>query len=104
MHRFKADEAYSVGKPGEPLRSYLDIEAIVDLALAHEVDVIHPGYGFLSENAHFARACQQAGIAFVGPRVDILENLGDKVSARHIADKAKVPILPGSEAPIKRNE
>jgi pyruvate carboxylase len=104
LHRFKADEAYNVGKPGEPLRSYLDIEAIVDLALAHEVDVIHPGYGFLSENAQFARACQKAGITFIGPRVDILESLGDKVSARHIALKAKVPILPGSDAPIKSND
>lgn len=103
LHRFKADEAYNVGKPGEPLRSYLDIEAIVNLAIAHEVDAIHPGYGFLSENAQFARACQKAGITFIGPRVDILESLGDKVSARHIAEKAKVPILPGSEAPIQSN-
>jgi pyruvate carboxylase len=103
LHRFKADEAYDVGKPGEPLRSYLDIDAIVNLAIAHEVDAIHPGYGFLSENAQFARACQKAGITFIGPRVDILESLGDKVSARHIAERAKVPVLPGSAAPIKSN-
>lgn len=103
LHRFKADEAYNVGKAGEPLRSYLDIESIVNLAIAHEVDAIHPGYGFLSENAQFARACQKAGIAFIGPRVDILESLGDKVSARHIAEQAKVPILPGSPAPVKSN-
>src|SRR5262249_44010793 len=103
LHRFKADEAYSVGKPGEPLRSYLDIAAIVDLAIAHEVDAIHPGYGFLSENAQFARACEKAGITFIGPRVDILESLGDKVSARHIAEQAQVPILPGSPAPVKSN-
>src|ERR1700704_3130756 len=96
LHRFKADEAYSVGKPGEPLRSYLDIAAIVRLAREHEIDAIHPGYGFLSENADFARACRNAGIIFVGPRVDILENLGDKVAARAIATKAGVPVLPGS--------
>ena len=68
IHRLKADEAYEVGKPGEPIRSYLNIDAIVDLAKAKDVDAIHPGYGFLSENAEFARACHRAGIVFVGPR------------------------------------
>src|SRR3954470_5432406 len=66
--RLKAEEAYLIGKPGEPIRSYLNIEAIVELARAKEVDAIHPGYGFLSENADFARACLAAGIVFVGPR------------------------------------
>ena len=61
IHRLKADEAYEIGKPGEPIRSYLNIEAIVDLAKAKDVDAIHPGYGFLSENADFARACEAAG-------------------------------------------
>src|SRR6188768_3443640 len=79
LHRFKADEAYRVGKPGEPIRSYLDIEGIVALARQHEIDAIHPGYGFLSENPHFARAVREAGLIFVGPRTDILEQLGDKV-------------------------
>src|SRR5438093_1341525 len=83
LHRFKADEAYRVGKPGEPIRAYLDIDGIVALARQVEVDAIHPGYGFLSENAAFARACRDAGLTFVGPRVDILEQLGDKVVARH---------------------
>src|SRR5207244_613416 len=92
LHRFKADEAYRVGKPGEPIRAYLDIEGIVALAAAHEVDGIHPGYGFLSENAEFAMACQRAGIAFVGPRPDVLEQLGDKVMARGLAGKAEVPV------------
>jgi pyruvate carboxylase len=101
LHRFKADEAYHVGKAGEPIRSYLDLKAIVALAVEHGVDAIHPGYGFLSENAAFARACQEAGIRFVGPRVDILESLGDKVAARRIAAKAGVPILEGSEAPLQ---
>src|SRR5256885_3982742 len=62
LHRFKADEAYRVGTPGEPLRAYLNIDGIIALAQEHEIDAIHPGYGFLSENAAFARACQSAGI------------------------------------------
>jgi pyruvate carboxylase len=103
LHRFKADEAYRVGKPGEPIRAYLDIEGIVRLAKEHDVDAVHPGYGFLSENPHFARACRQAGLIFVGPRTDILEQLGDKVAARAIAQQAGVPVLPGSDAPIKGN-
>jgi pyruvate carboxylase len=98
LHRFKADEAYRVGQPGEPIRAYLDIAGIVALARQHEVDAIHPGYGFLSENASFARACQEAGLIFIGPSVEILEQLGDKVMARNIAQKAGVPVLPGSMA------
>jgi pyruvate carboxylase len=100
LHRFKADEAYRVGKPGEPIRAYLDIPGIVSLAKEVGVDAIHPGYGFLSENAQFAKACSEAGIAFVGPRVQILEQLGDKVAARAIAKKAQVPVLSGSDSPV----
>jgi pyruvate carboxylase len=103
LHRFKADEAYRVGQPGEPIRAYLDIAGIVALARQHEVDAIHPGYGFLSENANFARACQEAGLTFIGPSIKILEQLGDKVVARNIAHKAGVPVLPGSTA-VKTNE
>src|SRR5258708_1295154 len=101
LHRFKADEAYLVGRPGEPIRAYLDIDRIVNLAKQHEVDAIHPGSGFLSENAAFARACRDAGIIFIGPRTEILEQLGDKVVARKIAHQADVPILSGSDAPIR---
>lgn len=101
LHRFKADEAYTVGKPGEPLRAYLDIDAIVALALRHGVDAIHPGYGFLSENPDFAKACRAAGIAFVGPSVEMLEQLGDKTAAREIARVADVPILAGTARPIR---
>jgi pyruvate carboxylase len=101
LHRFKADEAYEVGRPGEPIRAYLDIPGIVGLAKGIGVDAIHPGYGFLSENAAFARACATAGITFVGPRPEILEQLGDKVAARKIAQLARVPILSGSDEPVK---
>ena len=101
LHRFKADEAYLVGKTGEPIRAYLDIPGIVSLAKEIGVDAIHPGYGFLSENPAFARACAEAGIAFVGPRAEILEQLGDKIAARKIAQIAKVPILSGSESPVR---
>src|SRR5262249_53333737 len=100
MHRLKADEAYQVGKPGEPIRSYLNIEAIVELAKEKAVDAIHPGYGFLAENAEFARACERAGIASVGPRPELLELLGDKVAARRLAREAGIPVLVGSESPV----
>jgi pyruvate carboxylase len=100
LHRFKADEAYPVGKPGEPIRAYLDIDGIVNLARKYEVDAIHPGYGFLSENPAFARACREAGIVFVGPRTEVLEKLGDKVTARSIAQRAGVPTLAGSSKPV----
>src|SRR6516162_2823734 len=101
LHRFKADEAYAVDKPGEPIRAYLDIAGIVALAKEHEVDAIHPGYGFLSENPRFAQACRDAGLIFVGPRVEVLEQLGDKLAARRLARLAKVPILSGSDEPVK---
>jgi pyruvate carboxylase len=103
LHRFKADEAYRVGQQGEPIRSYLDIDGIVALCKQHDIDAVHPGYGFLSENPGFARACRDAGIIFVGPRTEILEQLGDKVTARRIAEKAGVPVLPGSGAAVKNN-
>lgn len=100
IHRLKADEAYQVGNPGEPIRSYLNIDAIVALAREKKVDAIHPGYGFLSENPDLARACERAGITFVGPRPELLDLLGDKVAARRIANEAGVPILSGSEHPV----
>lgn len=101
LHRFKADEAYQIGKPGEPIRSYLDIDGIVELCLRHNIDAVHPGYGFLSENPNFASALEAAGIVFVGPQVDALNQLGDKVSAREIAVKAGVPVLPGSSEALQ---
>ncbi len=100
LHRFKADEAYMIGKPGEPIRAYLDIPAVIRIAKDCQADAIHPGYGFLSENPALAQACEDAGITFVGPTVKILEQLGDKITAREIAKKAGVPVLGGSSAPI----
>ena len=104
LHRFKADEAYQIGKPGEPIRAYLDIDGIIDIAKAHGVDVIHPGYGFLSENPDLARACERAGITFCGPSPEILDKLGDKITARGIARAAGVPVLSGSNEPLKNAE
>jgi pyruvate carboxylase len=104
MHRLKADEAYAVGAQGEPIRSYLNIRAIIELAREKEVDAIHPGYGFLAENAEFARACTDAGIKFVGPRPELLDMLGDKVAARKKAEEAGVPVLAGSDEPVEPGE
>ncbi len=100
IHRFKADEAYVVGEGKGPVGAYLDIPSIIALAKEKGVDMIHPGYGFLSENAHFAKACEEAGIIFVGPRVELLQNMGDKTAARALAQKVGVPVLPGTEDAI----
>lgn len=100
VHRFKADEAYLVGQGLGPVAAYLDIPSIIDLAKAKGVDFIHPGYGFLSENAHFAQACHDNGINFVGPSAELLGRMGDKIEARKIADKANVPTLPGTQDPV----
>ncbi len=100
VHRFKADEAYLVGQGKGPVAAYLDIEGIVALAQEQGVDLIHPGYGFLSENAAFARACAAAGITFVGPRPELLDMMGDKTAARALAQKLNIPTLPGTEEPI----
>lgn len=80
--RTRADEAYLIGENKSPLKAYLDIPSIIDLAKHHDVDAIHPGYGFLSENADFARACEEAGITFIGPPSHILSQMGDKLTAR----------------------
>lgn len=100
IHRFKADEAYLTGEGKGPVGAYLDVDGIVALAKEKGVDLIHPGYGFMSENAAFARACEKAGITFVGPRPELLEMMGDKTAARALAKKIGVPTLPGTEDPI----
>ena len=100
IHRYKADEAYQVGRGKGPVAAYLDIESIVGIAKEKQVDAIHPGYGFLSENANFARACEAAGITFVGPRPELLDMMGDKTAARALAQRIRVPVLPGTEDPV----
>ncbi|HEY3864352.1 MAG TPA: pyruvate carboxylase [Verrucomicrobiae bacterium] len=101
IHRFKADEAYLIGQGKGPVGAYLDIPGLIALAKEKEVDLIHPGYGFLAENAQFARACAEAGITFVGPRPEIIELMGNKVAARALARKTNVPTLPGTEEPVE---
>src|SRR5947207_6415831 len=104
IHRFKADEAYLVGEGKGPVAAYLDIPGIVALAKQNGVEAIHPGYGFLSENAEFARACAAAGIIFVGPRPELLEMMGDKTAARALAKRINVPTLTGTEEPVTDRE
>jgi len=99
-HRFKADEAYRLRKEKGPVGAYLDIEGIIHIAKEKGVTLIHPGYGFLSENADFARACREAGLKFIGPDPEMLDAMGDKVSARALAKKVNVPTLPGTEEPV----
>ncbi|MFM7816402.1 MAG: pyruvate carboxylase, partial [Verrucomicrobiota bacterium] len=100
IHRFKADESYLVGQGKGPVAAYLDIDGIVSVARQKGVDAIHPGYGFLSENPEFARACAKAGVTFVGPRPELLEMMGDKTAARAVAERLGVPTLPGTKDPI----
>ncbi|SET86313.1 pyruvate carboxylase [Salinibacillus kushneri] len=104
FHRYKADEAYLVGKGKKPIDAYLDIEGIIEIAKRVGVDAIHPGYGFLSENIEFAKRCEQEGIIFIGPNSEHLEIFGDKVKARHQAIKANIPVIPGSDGPVKNME
>jgi|APTNR8051073442_1049403.scaffolds.fasta_scaffold01782_4 pyruvate carboxylase len=100
LHRYKADEAYQIGADNDPLKPYLDIEAIIAVAKDNEVDAIHPGYGFLSENVTFARRCREEGIAFIGPDPEVMEQLGDKVAAKILAKKVGAPLIEGSEEPL----
>src|SRR6266851_6105402 len=100
LHRFKADEAYLIGEGKGPVEAYLDVEGIVALAKEKGVDAIHPGYGFLSENPALPRACEKAGIVFVGPSADLLDLLGDKTAARRLAEKAGIPVVPGTEEAV----
>ncbi|MGI4834723.1 MAG: pyruvate carboxylase [Janthinobacterium lividum] len=100
LHRYKADEAYQIGRDDEPLRPYLDIEGIILAAKQNGADAIHPGYGFLSENATLARRCREENIIFVGPRPEVMEALGDKVAAKAVAQKIGVPLIESSEADL----
>lgn len=104
LHRYKADEAYHIGKGKAPIDAYLGIDEIIALALKADVDAIHPGYGFLAENAEFAEKCEAAGISFIGPTAEMQRALGDKVAGRKAAMAADVPVVPGTEDPIEKEE
>lgn len=104
FHRFKADEAYLIGQGKKPIDAYLDIEGIIDIAKEVNVDAIHPGYGFLSENIDFARRCEEEGIIFIGPASEHLDMFGDKVKAREQAINANIPIIPGSGGAVPNVE
>jgi acetyl-CoA carboxylase biotin carboxylase subunit len=97
LHVRYADEAYLLG-PGTPGESYLSIERVIGVARRSQVEAIHPGYGFLAENPSFVDACEQAGIAFVGPSSETMRLLGDKIAARRLAAEAGVPVVPGEES------
>ncbi len=97
LHRYKADEAYMIGEDSEPLKPYLDIEGLLATAKRKGADAIHPGYGFLSENVRFARRCAEEGLIFIGPRPEVMQQLGDKVRAKEVAKIVEVPLIPDSK-------
>jgi pyruvate carboxylase len=98
LHRSKADESYLVGEGKKPIQAYLDIDDIIRIARMAKVDAIHPGYGFLSENPDFADACARADILFIGPKPDVMRELGNKVAARALAERVGVPVVPATGA------
>ncbi len=100
LHRYKADEAYQIGKNADPLKPYLDIEEILKVARENDVDAIHPGYGFLSENVGFAGRCREEGIIFVGPSPEVMEQLGDKVASKIVARKCGVPVIEDNQVKL----
>ena len=104
LFRTKADESYQIGKGKAPVAAYLSIDEIIELAKAKGVDAIHPGYGFLSENSEFAKACEDAGIEFIGPTHDMMDRLGDKIKSKIVAEEVGVPTIPGVEAAIQTEE
>lgn len=104
LFRTKADESYQIGKGKSPVDAYLGIDEIIELAKNKGVDAIHPGYGFLSENVEFAKACQDAGIEFIGPTHHMMDRLGDKIKSKIVADEVKVPTIPGTKEAITSDE
>ena len=100
LHRYKSDEAYLVGAGKKPVEAYLDIESIINIAKNHQVDAIHPGYGFLAENRDFAKRCREEGIIFIGPDEEHLHMFGDKINARKQAEAAGLQLVPGSKGPV----
>lgn len=104
LFRTLADESYQIGKGKAPVEAYLSIGEIIELAKAKAVDAIHPGYGFLSENAEFAQQCEEAGIAFIGPTHEMMNALGDKIQSKIVAHQVGVPTIPGVEKPAESEE
>jgi pyruvate carboxylase len=104
LHRYKADESYQIGEDNQPLKPYLNIDAIINVALENGVDAIHPGYGFLSENAGFAQKCEDNNIIFIGPKVSVLKSLGDKITAKKVAIANDIPIIRSNKEPLESIE
>lgn len=104
LFRTKADESYLIGEDKGPIDAYLDIDGIIELAKSKNVDAIHPGYGFLSENPEFVKKCEENGIIFIGPSAEIMNMMGDKINSKQIAKEANVPTIPGIDEPIKSIE
>ena len=104
LHRYKADESYQIGENNQPLKPYLNIDAIINVALENGADAIHPGYGFLSENADFALKCKENNIIFVGPKVSVLKSLGDKITAKKVAIANDIPIIESNKNPLESLE
>ncbi len=104
LHRYKADEAYQIGKTDEPLKPYLDIDEIIRVAKENGVEAIHPGYGFLSENVEFVRKCVENDIVFVGPTAETMNRLGDKVEAKKLAREIGVPLIEDSQEKLEKYE
>jgi pyruvate carboxylase len=104
LHRYKADESYQIGEDNAPLKPYLSIDEIIRVALETGADAVHPGYGFLSENANLAQKCEENGLIFVGPKVSVLKSLGDKITAKKVAVENNIPIIQSNEKPLKNIE
>ncbi len=104
LHRYKADESYQIGANNDPLKPYLDIDAIIAVAKECGADAIHPGYGFLSENANLAQKCQDNNIIFVGPKVSVLKSLGDKITAKVVAKDNNIPIIRSNDIALENVE
>ncbi|MCA0655496.1 pyruvate carboxylase, partial [Clostridioides difficile] len=94
LFRTKADESYLIGEGKGPIDAYLDMDGIIDLAKRKKVDAIHPGYGFLAENAEFARKCEENGITFIGPSSKVMNMMGDKINSKKIAKEVNVQTIP----------
>lgn len=104
LYRYKADEAYLIGKGKSPVDAYLGIDEIISIAREKGADAIHPGYGFLSENPEFAEKCENAGIVFIGPTAEMQRKVGDKIAARKVATAAEVPVIPGTDDPVESDQ